>query len=63
MVVSGHVVEEEMLFDEFIGFILINEVFVSRCQTMILAWNAKLLENINESIFESDSFVLVHFWW
>ena len=63
MVVSGHVVEEEMLFYEFIGFILVNEVFVSRCQTMILAWNAKLLENINKSIFESDSFILVHFWW
>ena len=30
MVVSGHVVEEEMLFYEFIGFILVNEVFVSR---------------------------------
>jgi endo-1,4-beta-mannosidase len=63
MIVSGHVIEEEMLFSKVVGFAFRNEVLMPWGQTVVFSRNSELLEDSNHSLFESKSFRLVHFWW
>ena len=60
MVVSGHVVEEEVLLAQIVGLTLADLVLVAWSQTVILPSDAEALEDLDHGVLESDTLVLVH---
>ena len=63
MVVGGHVVEQEVLVPEFVGFGVADEVLVAGSETVVLAGQAELLEHVDHGVFELESLLLVHGGW
>ena len=52
MVVSCHVIEEEMSLTEVIGFAFADEVLVAWGQTVVVTWNTELLEGFDHFVLE-----------
>jgi hypothetical protein len=63
MVVSGHIIEKEVLVSKFFGFAFRDEIFMSRGETVVGPWEAELFEDVGEGVLEFDSLLLVHFRW
>jgi hypothetical protein len=62
VIISGHVVEKEMLVSEYVSITVRNEVFVSRSETVVFARESELFKDFDKGVLEFESFLLVHFW-
>ena len=60
VVVSCHVVEEEVMISELVGLGFVDEVLVTRSETVVLAGNAERLEHFHHAVLELDSFLFAH---